>query len=57
MAYDTKALLSVLADTVIKSKTLKEVYLSIMKAANVEGVTILPYEEAIKEVEKARGDG
>jgi len=54
MADDTKALLSLLADNVAKSKTLKEAYMSIMKAANVEGVAIKTYEEAIEEIEELR---
>jgi hypothetical protein len=54
MAYDTKAMFSLLADNVAKSKTLKEAYLVIMKAANVEGVAIKPYEEALEEIEEAR---
>lgn len=54
MAYDTKAMLSLLADNVAKSETLKEAYLSIMKAANVEGVALKSYEEAREDIEEAR---
>jgi hypothetical protein len=54
MAYDTKALVVALADSVAKSNTLKEADLTIMKAANVEGVALKSYEDAIEEIEEAR---
>jgi hypothetical protein len=54
MAFETKALLSSLADNIAKSATLKEAYMVVMKAANVEGVSVPTYEEAIKELEELR---
>jgi len=54
MAYDTKALLSSLAQNVAKSKSVKEAYLAVMKTANVEGVHVPTYDEAIEEIENVR---
>jgi len=54
MAYDTKALLSLIANAIAKSETLKEAYAAIMEAANVEGVSILSYEEAKEKIEELR---
>ncbi|MDR2531936.1 MAG: hypothetical protein LBC82_03740 [Oscillospiraceae bacterium] len=54
MAFETKAFLSTLADNIAKSKTVKEVYMTVMKAANVEGLSVPTYEEAIKELEDSR---
>jgi hypothetical protein len=54
MALETKALLSLLADNIAKSQTLKEAYSVVMKAANVEGVSVLSYEDALEEIEQLR---
>ena len=54
MAFEIKAILSALADSIAKSKTLKEAYMAVMKAANVEGVSIPTYEDAMKEIEELR---
>ncbi|MCL2697166.1 MAG: hypothetical protein FWE74_03680 [Oscillospiraceae bacterium] len=54
MAFKTKALLSALAGSIAKSTTLKEAYMVVMKAANVEGVSIPSYEEALEEIEQVR---
>jgi hypothetical protein len=54
MAFETKAFLSTLADNIAKSKTIKEIYITVMKAANVEGVSVPTYEDAIKELEESR---
>jgi hypothetical protein len=54
MAFETKALLSTLADGIAKSATLKEAYMVVMKAANVEGVSIPSYEDALEEIEQVR---
>jgi hypothetical protein len=48
MAYETKTLLAAMASIVTKSKTVKEVYRELAKIANVEGVILEPYEEAMK---------
>ena len=54
MAIETKVILSLLLDGVAKSKTLEEAYNVIAKAASVEGVKALPYDEAMKEIEQVR---
>ncbi|MCL2633543.1 MAG: hypothetical protein FWD34_03405 [Oscillospiraceae bacterium] len=54
MAFETKALLSTIADNIAKSETLKEAYSVVMKAANVEGVSLPSYEEAVEEVKAMR---
>jgi len=51
MAYETKALLSAISDIIVKAKTPKEIYKSVRKMANVEGVVLKPYDEAKKEAE------
>ena len=51
MAYETKVILSLLAQQVGKSKTVKEAYTAIVKAANVEGMDLPSYEDFIKELE------
>lgn len=50
--YETKALLSALSDITVKAKSTKEVYASIQKMANVEGLVLKPFDEAKKELEK-----
>jgi len=57
MAYDTKAMFSLIANNIAKSKTLSEAYAAVMEAANVEGVNLPTYEEKIAELEKIRNSG
>ena len=52
--YETKALLSLLGDVTIKAESTEEVYMSIQKMANVEGVFMKPFEEAKQELLKAK---
>ncbi|MCL1878532.1 MAG: hypothetical protein FWF80_06715 [Defluviitaleaceae bacterium] len=54
MAFETKVLLNLLADGIGKSKSLKEAYNVVEKAANVEGVNLPTYDEYIAEQEKLR---
>ncbi|MCL2071840.1 MAG: hypothetical protein FWH07_06375 [Oscillospiraceae bacterium] len=54
MAYETKVLLSLLGDVTVKAESTEEVYLSIQKMANVEGVFMKPFDEAKKELSAAR---
>lgn len=56
MAYETKVILTLLAQQVGKAKTLKEAYTFIVSAASVEGLELPNYEdfqEKVKELEKA----
>jgi hypothetical protein len=50
MAYETKVILTLLAQQVGKAKNLKEAYTCIIKAANVEGLELPTYEEYKKEI-------
>ena len=54
--YETKVVLSALADITVKAKSTKEVYASIQKMANVEGVVLKPFDEAKKESEQIESD-
>jgi hypothetical protein len=54
MAYDTKVALTAAALNIVKSKTLKEAYVGVMRLANVEGVQLPSYEEALEEIEELR---
>ena len=49
MAYETKILLSLLADTALRTNS-KEMYKVIAKIANSEGLVLKPYEEAMAEL-------
>ena len=49
MAYETKVLLAMLAEIALRTKS-KEMYKAIVKFANVEGVVLKPYEEAMLEI-------
>ena len=49
MAYETKVILSMLADRVVVAKSKKEIYSFIRKAAAVEGVSLPEYEKAVEE--------
>ena len=51
MAYETKVILTLLAQQVGKSKTIKEAYNAIVRAANVEGLSLPTYEEFVKELD------
>ena len=52
MAYETKVILTLLAQHIGRAKTIKEAYTLIVKAANVEGVKLPSYEEFQKELEE-----
>jgi hypothetical protein len=51
VAYETKALLTLLADAALRTKS-KEMYKIIAKTANSEGIMLKPYDEARAEVEE-----
>lgn len=52
--FDTKALISSLASSIARTKTVKEAYTVLMKAGNVEGINIPTYEEELAEIEELR---
>jgi len=45
MAYETKVILTLLAEYVGRAETVEEAYTVIVRAANVEGVKLPSYEE------------
>jgi len=51
MAYETKAIFSLLAQSVARAKTIKEAYNIIAMAANVEGMKLPSYDECIAMIE------
>ena len=51
MAYETKVILTLLAEYVGRAKTVKEAYDVIVRAANVEGVELPNYEEFLRQLE------
>ena len=51
MAYETKVILTLLAQNVGLSKSVKEAYNYVVKAASVEGIKLPTYEEFVKEHE------
>ena len=51
VAYETKVILMLLAQQVAKSKTVKEAYNAIARAASVEGVVLPPFEEFLAELD------
>ena len=52
MAYETKVILTLLAEQAVKAKTTKEIYNAIRSAANVEGVQLPTYEELKERLEQ-----
>ena len=50
MPYETKVLLSLLADTALRTNS-KEMYKVIAKIANTEGMILKPYDEAKAELD------
>ena len=50
MTYETKVLLSLLADTALRTNS-KEMYKVIAKIANTEGMILKPYDEAKAELD------
>jgi hypothetical protein len=56
MAYETKVILALLAQQIGRSKTVKEAYTAVVRAANVEGVQLPTYEEFLRECEEEKGE-
>jgi hypothetical protein len=55
MAYETKVILSALAERVALADTVKEAYGAIQRAASVEGVKLPAYEDFKYELKKEKG--
>jgi len=56
MAMETKVILQLLADSISKAETVKEAYMCVERAANVEGMRLSSFEESRAEWEKAKSD-
>ena len=56
MAYETKAIFSLLADSIGRAKTVKEAYNIVVKAANIEGVQIVSYDEFIEQLKEMQSE-
>ena len=55
MAYETKVILTLLAQQVGRASSVREVYMMIVRAANIEGVKLPDYDEFLKELEQFKG--
>jgi len=51
MAYETKVILTMIAEAIARAKTMKEAYGFVVRAASVEGITLPPYEEFKSQLE------
>ena len=54
VSYETKVILTLLAERVSQAKSVKEAYKSIARAASSEGVKLPTYEEMKAEIEQDR---
>ena len=54
MAYETKVILTMLAERIAVADTLEEAYGAIQRASNVEGVKLPSYVELRNELKKER---
>ena len=55
MAYETKVILTMLAEYIGRAKTVKEAYDFVVRAASVEGVKMPTFEEFQKQLEAEGG--
>jgi hypothetical protein len=54
VAFETKVILTILAERIALADTVKEAYGAVQRASNVEGVKLPPYEEFRKELLKEK---
>ena len=54
MAYETKVILSLLAQRIAEASSIEEAYEAVVMAANVEGVQLPSYVEYMKSLEEKR---
>ena len=50
MAYETKVILKLLAESIARAKSAKGAYEIVVRAANAEGVTLPSYDEILKQI-------
>ena len=55
MAYETKVILTLIAEAIGRAETVEEAYTIIVQAASVDGVTLPSYEEFIAQLKKKNG--
>jgi hypothetical protein len=56
MAYETKVILSLLAQQISRLKTIKQAYNAIVEAASVEGVQLPSYEDVQKKIKQEENE-
>ncbi|MCL2575908.1 MAG: hypothetical protein FWE33_05690 [Defluviitaleaceae bacterium] len=54
MAYETKVILTLLAEYIGRAATVEEAYECVVKAANVEGLKLPSYAEFQKQIKKTK---
>ena len=57
MAYETKVILSLLAQQVAQAESAREAYALIVRAANVEGLKLPAFDDMRKELEEEKEKG
>jgi len=55
MALETKVILTAVGERIAIAETLKEAYGAVQRMANVEGVSLPPYDELKEELRKEKG--
>ena len=51
MAYETKVILKLLADSIVRAESIEEAYGYVVRAASMEGITLPSYDECLKELQ------
>ncbi|MCL2215459.1 MAG: hypothetical protein FWB91_00435 [Defluviitaleaceae bacterium] len=54
MAYETKVILTALAERIALAETVREAYGAVQRAANVEGANLPPFDDFKKELMKEK---
>ena len=54
MAYETKVILTLLAQQLVQAESTREAYAFVARAANVEGLQLPPYDDLRKELEEEK---
>jgi len=57
MAYETKVILTLLAQQVAQTQSAREAYALIVRAANVEGLKLPTFDDMVKELEDEKERG
>ncbi|MCL1831905.1 MAG: hypothetical protein FWG45_03215 [Oscillospiraceae bacterium] len=54
--YETKVMLVALSDITVKAKSTREIYATIQKMANVEGLVLKSFDDAKKELDASENE-